>query len=300
MLQEEFRELQTTKTPSIYINGKFFPENNAKIDCNDRGFLLSDGIFETIRIYTGFVFCLQEHWERLQKGANYLKIPLPVHRDELEIIICNLLKYNNLSKSNASIRITLSRGIGPRGLAPPAEINPTLILSATPIFAALKTTATVFITSIRRNELSPLSQIKSLSYLDNVLAHCEALENHADEGLLLNTKGYVAEASTANVFIVTEDGILTPRLQDGALPGVTRNIVIAICKANQLPVTETNITIPQLIKAKEIFLTNSLIEIKPVIKVNHHLIAKGKIGKITALIQASYQKKILSIRQRDD
>jgi branched-chain amino acid aminotransferase len=291
----------TNNKEVIYINGNFFPENDAKINCNDRGFLLSDGLFETLRIYAGLPHYLQEHWERLQNGANFLKIPLPIDITELKLIISTLLQYNNLSTSAASIRLTLSRGTGPRGLAPPAVISPTLVLSATPLLPIRKITANVFITSIPRNELSPLSQIKSLNYLDNMLAHCEALENNADEGVLLNTQGNIAEASTSNIFIVTKDGIITPRLQDGALPGVTRKIVIALCKENQLPLLETSITVSQLLQAREIFLTNSIIEIKPVIKVNQHIISNGTIGKITALVQANFQKKLFSsTNQKDD
>ncbi|MCW5590096.1 MAG: aminotransferase class IV family protein [Legionellales bacterium] len=212
---------------------------------------------------------------------------------EFEQIVAETLIHNGLTAKDASLRLTITRGTGHRGLLPPTDPKPTVMLTAFPFSAHALPPANIFITSIRRNEFSPLCNIKSLSYLDNVLARREAVKNGADEGILLNTKGNVAEASAANIFMVNRDGIvITPRLEDGALPGITRGMIINICKELDIEISESVITQQELLSAKEVFLTNSLIEIQPVKKIDHQLINKGAIGVFTQQIQKAYQNHI--------
>ena len=277
----------------IYLNGKIVSPEEAKIEPNDRGFLLSDGLFETMRVYNGQVFCLKEHWERLKKSADYLEIALPISIDDLQKIIIKVLDKNKLSGKDASLRLTITRGTGPRGLLFPIEQKPTVMLAAFPFLAHISKPATTYITSIRRNEFSPLSKIKSLSYLDNILARREATKNGADEGILLNTKGNVAETSAANIFIVTNDNnIITPPLTEGVLPGITRHVVIELCKELNISIAEKPITPDKLYMAKEIFLTNSLIEIQSVTQANQKIINDGNVGSITIKLQEKYKEKI--------
>lgn len=276
----------------IYFNGKILPDEQVGIDPRDRGFLLSDGLFETMRAYGGNIFCLKDHWERLESSAAILGIPLPITFEALTQATYELLEAQNLLHKDASLRLTVTCGIGPRGLLPPNPPIPTLMITASllnPIpFHSINA---IVVTSTKRNEYSPLSKIKSLNYLDNIIARKEAVNKGADEGILLNTKDIVAEATAANVFIVNDDDeVLTPRIEDGILPGIARKTVVAICNKLSLTMIEKSITLDTLLSAKEVFLTNSIIEISPVVKLNDKMISYGIPGNITKLIFDEYQK----------
>lgn len=277
----------------IYLNGKFVSANEFKIDCADRGLLLGDGIFETLRVYHGRIFCLQAHYERMLTGAGVLKIPIPFKLVELESILTNLLNRNGLITHNAVLRITLTRGPGLRGLLPPADLKPTIMMTAIPFEAQQKTPVRLHISKLtRRNEKSPLSNIKSLCYLDNVLAKMDAVENNADDALLLNTNGHITSASAANIFIITDNNIVvTPALEEGVLPGIARNMVITICKEKNIPLLEQRVSPNELATAREIFITNSIIEIQAVSHVNNYEINQGLIGAITIKLQDYYSQK---------
>jgi branched-chain amino acid aminotransferase len=279
----------------IYLNGKFIESQDAKIESNDRGFLLSDGLFETMRSYGGRVFQLKQHWERLKKGAEFLEIPITITFTDLESIIRSLLEKNTLSDKDASLRLTVTRGTGPRGLLPPKEPKPTILLAAFELQPHVTPSVKIYISSIGRNERSPLANIKSLSYLDNILARREAVKNDADEAILLNSKGYVAEASAANIFMVSHDGeVMTPRLEDGALPGITRQVVIELCKQLNIVISEISISPEKLMEAKEIFLTNSLIEIQSVLSINN-LVINCEVGNVTRKLHEAYNAKIKKV-----
>src|SRR5689334_6750735 len=168
----------------LYLNGEFISSAQFKIEPHDRGLLVSDGLFETLRVYEGRVFCLAEHYARLLKGANTLRIPLPLKLDELNDILLKLLEGNDLANKDATLRITLTRGAGPRGLLPPSEPKPTIMITVAPFPHAEHPPLKLHIcTTTRRNERSPLSNLKSLCYLDNVLAKMEAVEHKADDAI---------------------------------------------------------------------------------------------------------------------
>ncbi len=284
----------------IYFNGKILPTESIRIDPTDRGFLLGDGLFETMRVYQGKVFGLREHWNRLKIGAEFLHIPLPLSEVELASIILDLLRQNNLLKDDASLRLTVTRGPAPRGLLPPGEFKPTIMLTAFP-FSAHHNAARLIIASTRRNELSPTANIKSLNYLDNILAKMEATQAGETDAALLNSKGNVSETCAANIFIVTQKSIiLTPRLQDGALPGITRQLVIRLARELNLIVEERVVTIDDLKQAEEIFLTNSLIEIQPVSSINKLIAFTLSDTSLTKKLHEQYQKfvaKTLSLER---
>jgi branched-chain amino acid aminotransferase len=272
----------------IYLNGKFHFFADAKIESNDRGFLLSDGLFETMRSYEGKFFRLKEHFQRLKYGAEFLEIPITFSLSQLESIMVELLEKNGLADKDASFRLTITRGTGPRGLLPPNELKPTIMLAVFVLQEHVAASVKTYITNIGRNERSPLANIKSLSYLDNILARREAVKNDADEGILLNSKGNVAEASAANIFMVSKEGVvMTPKLEDGALPGVTRQVVIDLCNELNIPIHEITISPKILLGAKEVFLTNSLTEIQPVVSVNKQFFVL-QAGNITEQLQAAY------------
>ena len=277
----------------IYLNGQYVLEQNAKLEHNDRGFLLSDGLFETIRCYEGFSCNLSDHFERLKKSAANLEIEFSMSFQELKSAVYLLLKKNGLNGKNASLRITLTRGIGPRGLLPPEIVKPTLMITAFPFVSSAHNSVKTVISSIRRNESSPLSKMKSLCYLDNILARQTAIKEGFDDCILLNTKGKIACGSASNLFIVTSKGIITPPTADGVLPGITRKIVIDLCKSNNLPIYEESINEKELIDANEIFFTNRLIEIQPVLQVRSKLINSGKIGKTVTLLKKLYHDHVL-------
>ncbi len=278
----------------IYLNGEFIPSSQFKIESNDRGLLLSDGLFETMRIYEGKVFCVEEHYARLLKGASALKIPLPLKLEELNDILLNLLKENDLANKDATLRITLTRGAGPRGLLPPAEPKPTIMITVAAMPHAEHPPLNLHIcANTRRNEKSPLANLKSLCYLDNILAKMEAVEHKADDAIMLNTKDKVACCSAGNIFIVTHDNtVLTPRIEDGILPGITRKLIIEDCKEINIPLIEKELTVEEVLGAKEVFITNSVLEIQPVAMINDKPVNDGKPGELIAKLKDLYNKRI--------
>lgn len=273
----------------IYLNGNFISDYDAKLEHNDRGFLLSDGIFETMRCYEGVILSLSDHYARLKTSADFLEIPFLMTLEELDAITKSLLEKNGLMEKDASLRVTLTRGVGPRGILPPANVKPTLMITAFLFLTHESKPLKAVISTIRRNESSPLSNIKSLCYLDNVLARRDAVKRGADECIFLNTVGHVTCASVANVFLITSKGIITPRLEDGVLPGITRKTVIEVCRSNNIPVFEETISEADLMNAKEVFFTNRLIEIQPVVQINATLINKGKVGDMVTHLQMLYK-----------
>jgi branched-chain amino acid aminotransferase len=218
----------------VWLNGALRPANEARIDPADRGFLLGDGLFETMAAHAGAVPELARHYARLCAGAAVLRIPVPLTREALAMAVHDLLAAQGLAE--AALRLTLTRGPGPRGLLPLGAPAPTLLLSAAPL--PLPGGPLRLITStIRRDEHSPLSAIKSLNYLPGVLARMEAAERGADDALLLNRAGRVAETSIANLFVRLRGEWVTPPVAEGALPGIRRAVLLDARKLREAPVT---------------------------------------------------------------
>jgi len=271
----------------VWLNGALTPTDEARIDPRDRGFLLGDGVFETLPAVAGRLFHLADHRARMARGAELLGLPAPPDLVELEDATLTVLAANGLAHDHAALRITYSRGPGARGLLPPDDPTPTLLISAT---AARPTTApaTAVITAQRRNHLAPTSRIKCLGYLDNILARREAEQAGADEGLLTNGVGGLACASAANLFVVEDGVILTPAIDHGALPGITRAVVLALAAANGIEAVEAAIAPEHLAAAAEAFLTNSLIGVRPLVAVDGMTFGDGTPGPVTQLIEEAY------------
>lgn len=264
----------------IFFNNDFFDSDQCPISVNDRGFLLGDGLFETIQIYSGKAIFLKQHWERLILGASVLEIPVPIDFEKLIKIIDELTEKNNLKNQEASLRLTLTRGVGPRGINFPNEVKPTILAAIFPLIPKKEKMISALISTIRRNEHSPLARIKSLNYLDNILARREAEKAGFDEALLLNTQGKVCEATTANLFFVKDKVIYTPPIEDGALPGITREIILNVAEKIGLKTRVISFTEKELLSADEAFLTNSIQGISPMRKINDIIITE-KPGSIT-------------------
>lgn len=248
----------------IWLNGRLVAREQAHIDPADRGLLLADGLFETLRAYRGHVFKLEEHLQRMAEGAAELGIPLPLDPPSIAQAVRETLDVNQLS--DAAIRITLTRGPGQRGLLPPKDPRPTLIVSAAPYHAPPSVDGFIAVIAkrARRNEKSLTARIKTLCYLDNVIAQTEAEAAGADEAIMLNNQDAIACGGRSNLFAVIDGTLRTPAPEDGALPGITRHAVLTLCKAEGTPVIEGAMTRSELLTASEMFVTNSLLEIMPV------------------------------------
>lgn len=232
----------------LWLNGALVEQAAARVAPDDRGFTLGDGLFETVRAKNGALWHLHAHLARLAAGARVLGLPLP--QVDFKAAALTVLEKNGLS--DGVVRITLSRGSGPRGVLPPAEPHPTVLITAAPSPPPAAPARLIVARVTRRNELSPLHAVKSLNYLDNILARQEAAAQGADDALLLNTRGRVAESTIANLFVVIGNMLLTPPVCEGALPGIMRAEVL------REHGSEANLSEEDLAQAQEIFLTSSL------------------------------------------
>ncbi len=209
----------------LWLNGALCPARSARIDPSDRGLMLGDGLFETIRVAGRVPRRVQQHLARLRHGAEQLGIPLPYGEAEILDAFTQTLEANALD--TAVLRLTLTRGVAPRGVAPPADSRPSLLITAAAFVAPPGELSAVICQSTRRNEFSPLAAIKSLNYLDNIIARREAAWRGAEDAILLNTQGNVSEATAANLFLLKNGKWLTPLIADGALPGIFRARALA-------------------------------------------------------------------------
>ncbi|MGH6795895.1 MAG: aminotransferase class IV, partial [Methylocella sp.] len=229
----------------------------AHVSIADRGLLLGDGLFETMAVYSAQVFDLDAHLERLASGLGVLGFVQAVDLAGLRAGIADFIAAEEAS--SAVLRVTVTRGAGPRGLAPPEAPRPAIFMTLSPMPAVRKAPLSLHIATVtRRNEHSPLSRIKALPYLDNLLALSEARAHGADDALLLNTCGTIACASVANVFAIREGRLETPPVCDGALPGTMRALVLCLAKRAGLVAVENSLHVKDLSEADEVILTNSI------------------------------------------
>lgn len=233
---------------TVFLNGALVADDEARIAPSDRGFTLGDGLFETLKVKAGVPMRLSAHLARLARGAQVIGLKLPTL--DFAAILAQTLAANAIADGSA--RITVTRGSGPRGVLPPAAPAPTVLVTCAPAAPPAGPARLVIARSTRRNEFSPLASIKSLNYLDNILARQEATARGADDGILLNTQGRVTETSIANLFALVDGRLVTPPVSEGVLPGVMRAEVLAH-GVEEAPLTEDD-----LARASEIFLTSSL------------------------------------------
>jgi branched-chain amino acid aminotransferase len=263
----------------VWLDGCLCPVEEARIDPADRGFTLGDGLYETIRARDGKPLRLAAHFARLQSGAGALGIPLPYADRMLAAAMTTVLSVNALT--DGVLRLTLTRGPAPRGLASPASAQPTLLISAAPPPAPLPPARVIVATCTRRNELSPTTRFKTLNMLDSILARREAEQRGADDALLLNGAGRLAEATAANLFLVIDGEVVTPPAADGALPGVMRGDVLDRLAAVAAPLTPGDFAV-----ASEAFLTNAN-GIRAVVAVDGKAVGSGEIGPVTLRLKAA-------------
>jgi aminodeoxychorismate lyase len=223
----------------VFLNGQFVPETEARVSVFDRSFQYGDGLFEAIRISNGKPFRWRQHLERLERGARFLQIPMPVHRDDLDAALPELVRANGTTEGVA--RIALSRGVGRRGYSPRGADQPTLAVSLHPAEPMPDSPLqwTLCTASLRLNEEDALACFKTSNKLPQILARMEAEQNGCDEALLLNTRGELCETSSGNLFWIEGDTLHTPPLAVGILPGITRDVVMALAPTVGLSVLET-------------------------------------------------------------
>lgn len=275
----------------VYIDGKFHDEQDAKISVFDHGLLYGDGIFEGIRAYDGRVFKLKEHIDRFFYSAKAIMLELPWSHASICEAVVESCRQNKIT--NGYIRLIATRGVGTLGLNPFKCTNPSLIVIADKIqlyppefYENGLEIVTVATTRNHHNAVNPA--IKSLNYLNNILAKIEAINAGCQEAIMLNTEGYVAECTGDNIFLVKDDKIVTPPLYAGALYGITRNTAIDLAREKGLEVIETNMTRYDLFNADECFLTGTGAEVIPVVKIDGRVIGSGKPGPVTVDLVKRY------------
>ncbi len=275
----------------ISLNGKIIPDTEGSISISDRGFLYGDGIFETFRSYNGNPFKLNEHIERLRNSSSKLMIDFEYTNSDISKNINALIEKN--STQNAYIRITLSRGVGGSGLGISDSHKPTLLIQAKPFTPyedkLYKGGMTLTVSKSRRSTSCPISCHKTTNLLKSIMLKEEAKTKSAKEVVILNTDGFVAECVVSNIFIVNSRSVITPSLETNILPGITRRTVLDICSENGIPANEEHFTIEKLIKADEVFITNSLMEIMPVSIIDDYKIGNIIPGEITQQLMSAYK-----------
>jgi branched-chain amino acid aminotransferase len=285
-----------SKKENMFVNvdGELMPRAKATVSVFDHGLLYGDGVFEGIRAYDGIVFKLKEHIDRLYESANYIRLAIPIKREQMMRAVLETLRRNNLR--DAYIRLLVTRGVGDLGLDPRLCKRPSVIVITEPTASVQDPRSkaigiTTIISSIRRDPVDATShEVKSLNYMNSILARWEAIEAGVDEAIMLDTQGFVSEATAENVFIVRQGQIATPPTNSAILHGVTRQKVIELAEDMGYSMSEREITPFELVNSEEVFLTGTLAEIVPVVKVNGRVIGSGKVGPVTARIYGEFVK----------
>ena len=275
----------------IYIDGKYYDEKNAKISVFDHGLLYGDGIFEGIRAYNGRVFKLKEHIDRLFYSAKAILLSIPMSHGDLMKATVETCRKNKIR--NGYIRLVVTRGVGGLGLNPNKCKKPSIIVIADkiqlyPAEYYERGLDIITVPTVRNLHSALNPAIKSLNYLNNILAKIEANNGGCEEAVMLNSEGFVAECTGDNLFIVKGGQLLTPPLSAGALYGITRGVVMDLGRELGLQVSEPNLTRYDLFNADECFLTGTGAELIPVVKIDGRVIGSGKPGPVTRKLVESY------------
>ena len=286
----------------VYIDGKWYLKSEAKISIFDHGLLYGDGVFEGIRVYHGVIFKLEEHLKRLWESAHTIMLKIPLDAKELKSAIIETLRKNKLM--DAYIRVVVTRGVGDLGLSPWLCKKATVFIitdniTLYPKSLYQKGLEIITVPTVRNLPEAVNPSIKSLNYLNNIMAKIEAKNGGCMEALMLNHQGYVAECTGDNVFMVKKTGkgttakdhvLLTPPTYLGALKGITRQAIIEIAASIKLPFEERILTRHDLFNADEVFLTGTAAEVIPVVKIDGRVIGEGKPGKITNLLLKDFHE----------
>ena len=277
-------------TEYIYIDGRFYDKENARISVFDHGLLYGDGVFEGVRAYNGRVFRLDEHVDRLYDGAKAIMLKPTLSKDEMKQAILETLRKNNLK--DAYIRPIITRGVGDLGLDPRKCAKTSVIIIAVSWGAMYgdlyEKGLTGVSVSVRRNAAEALpTNIKSLNYLNNILAKIEANEKGGDEAIIFDVRGNVSEGSGDNIFVIKGGKIYTPFVQQN-LNGITRACVVELCDKHRIQLIEQNLGYFDLYTADEVFVTGTAAEIAPMTKIDGRIIGDGKPGPVTRKLMKAY------------
>ena len=297
----------------VYLNGHLVPRSKARLSPFNHGFLYGYGLFETMRAYDGCIFRLDRHLTRLYRSAevlglapNVIASPLSViaspgpegsegaAKQSLETACLQTLKANKLK--DARLRLTVTAGEGDMTPDPTTCSGLTVLVTAKNLIPLppekYELGFKAVLSSVHRNSQSPLSRFKSTCYLDNILARMEAKAAGADEAILLNERGYLAEGSTSNIFLVSKGELITPSLESGVLPGITREAVLEIAQALSIRTAEREVELRGLMEADEAFITNSILEIMPLTWFGAKPLGTGKLGQLTKNLMVAYRKLV--------
>jgi branched-chain amino acid aminotransferase len=283
----------------IYLNGQLVPRFEAKLSPFDHGFLYGYGLFETMRAYNGHIFRLDSHLTRLRCSAESIGLTHSILTTEegkqsLKAACMATLEANELKE--ARTRLTVSAGEGDMTPDPTTCSNPTIMITARNLDPLppekYGTGFKATVSFLRRNSQSPLSRLKSTCYMENILARMTARASGYDEAIFLNEQGYLAEGSTTNVFLVSNGELITPCFESGVLPGITREAVLETARTSNVKATERWVELNELIEAQEAFVTNSILELMPLVSVEGRAIGSGKPGKLTRDLLFAYRKLV--------
>jgi len=278
----------------VWLNGTLCPKKEAKIPIDDRGFLFGDGVFETMRSYGGKVFRLDKHLKRLFDSLAIIHLQIPYQQEELAQAVYDTLKANQLR--DAYIRLTVTRGQGGKGIDPPEKPSPTIVIVARELIPypeqVYREGLRTGISEIKQNISSPTARIKSLNFLDHILARSEAKQKGLDEAILLNTEDFICEGTVSNIFLVKHGNLITPDKESGILPGITREAVIELAQRKGITVEEKKVKLSELKEADECFLTNTLMEVMPVSEIDGRKIGQGRPGPLTLHVMEWYKDMV--------
>lgn len=280
----------------IYLDGQLVDAADAKISVFDHGLLYGDGVFEGIRLYGGNVFRLEQHLERLEYSAKAILLKMPWTRAEISQAVCDTCRANHLK--DAYIRLVVTRGVGDLGLSPWLCPRPSIFIIADKIalYPEKYYTEGLEIVTVPTRRMNPAAlspAIKSLNYLNNILAKIEAKQFGALEAIMLNDQGFVAECTGDNIFIVHKGKIFTPEAQQGALKGITRDAIFEIASEIGVPIEEHNLTRYDVWNADEVFLTGTGAEVIPVVKLDGREIGTAKPGPVFGRVLQSFRRRVL-------
>lgn len=275
----------------IWLDTGLVDEKNATISVFDHGLLYGDGVFEGIRVYSGRVFELDTHIRRLIESARAIRLPLPLTKEELVAAVETTVRANTIA--DGYIRLVITRGVGTLGLNPFTCQKSNLVIIADkiqlyPQELYEKGMKVISATTVRNHPLAIPPQVKSLNYLNNILAKIEALDSNVPEAIMYNHEGYVAEATGDNVFVVKNRIVYSPPVEAGSLEGVTRAVVIRLARKEGLEVVEKNLTRHDLYVCDEFFLTGTAAEVIGVVQIDGRTIGDGAVGPVTRLLREKF------------
>ncbi|MGR3317195.1 MAG: branched-chain-amino-acid transaminase [Candidatus Anammoxibacter sp.] len=282
---------------TIYMNGELVPKEEAKVSVYDHGLLYGDGVFEGIRVYNGHVFNLDTHIKRLYTSAKVINLAIPISQAEMKEAVKDTVNANDLV--DPYIRLVVTRGVGTLGLDPFKCKSPQIIIIVDKIQLYSeelykKGLDTIVVPTIRNHHEALNPKIKSLNYLNNIMAKIECVNANKDEAIMLNKDGYVAECTGDNIFIVKDSQLYTPPASAGILVGITRGEVIKLAKEKGITVKEEELTRYDLYTADECFLTGTAAQLIPVVTIDSRVVSTGKPGEITLSLLEAYRKLIYS------